>query len=128
VDCERLFIASNPQSKFLIADSLHHTDGWIQPVDFTILKPQTGEFLTELFTQLFISSQTLIPTLGPHSKELQTVEQNREAVHEIFIKVTRMETLTMGLIYFMSKTFHANTDNEMVKWASEVALETLQTG
>jgi len=34
----------------------------------------------------------------------------------------------MGLIYFMSKTFHANTDNEMVKWASEVALETLQTG
>jgi len=99
--------------------------GPMQPVDFTVLKPQTSEFLKELFIRLFIDSQTPAPAIGSHEEIL--TNRDRSAIEEIFIKVVKIERLAMGIIYFLSRTFRGNEGSEVVKWACEVAMETLRT-
>lgn len=99
----------------------------LKPVDFTILKPRTADFLNDLFTQLFIATQVSVPVLGTSVP----TTRNRGTLEEVFIKATRMEALALGLIYFLSKEMPRlkSEDGEgSVKWATGVAVDTLRTG
>ncbi|KAJ7067055.1 hypothetical protein C8F01DRAFT_657335 [Mycena amicta] len=99
----------------------------LKPVDFTALKSQSTAFLKELFTQLFVYSQTAAPII---SASAVSETRNRGSVEEIFVKATRIEALAMGLVYFLTETFRDvdNHDEGFVKWASGVAKDTLRTG
>jgi len=103
----------------------------LKPVDFTILKPKTRTFLRDFFIQLFISSQASTPTYQAITKDTP-LTRNRAAVEQIFIKATRIETLALGLLYFLGEAFRDEDDEdgraEAVKWAVEVAKDTLRTG
>jgi len=57
--------------------------------------------------------------------------RNRGALEEVFIRATRVETLTLGLIYFLSKEMsqpQGEDDKGLAKWATGVAVDTLRTG
>ncbi|KAL0954941.1 hypothetical protein HGRIS_003874 [Hohenbuehelia grisea] len=105
----------------------------LKPVDFTLLKQPGMEFLKELFTRLFISSQTSAPLLADNPSDLPTT-RNRGALEEIFIKGSRIEALAMGIIYFMSEAFRDLERGEpsqlakLIGWATGVAKDTLRTG
>ncbi|KAF9490462.1 ARM repeat-containing protein [Pleurotus eryngii] len=106
----------------------------LKPVDFTILKPPARVFLKELFTQVFIFSQTSKPLLAEGTKNLHTT-RNRGSLEEIFPKGSRNETLAMGVVYFLSEAFRKQSKggreskvDEFTLWATGVARETLRTG
>lgn len=79
-------------------------------------------------TQLFVATQVSTPVLG---SALPTTRKQGD-VEEVFIKATRLETLALGLVYFISKEMSASTagenGKELVKWATKVAVDTLRTG
>ncbi|PFH52934.1 hypothetical protein AMATHDRAFT_73766 [Amanita thiersii Skay4041] len=107
------------------------TLGILKPVDFTCLKSQGREFLRELLINVIISSQAASPVLDTKAEYVLTT-RNRAAVEEIFIKATRVETLAMGLVYFMADGFQdASLNNEglwkLIKWGTSVAKDTLTT-
>lgn len=107
-----------------VSGSLTHLPARRQPVDFTVLKPQTRKFLRELFVQIFAATQASSPILA--NDALEQASRNRGAVEEIFIKATKLENLGLGLIFFLSNAFKG--EEGLLKWASTVAKETLQTG
>lgn len=126
VDCKRLlfyhYFEGNLESVVVLealADPSH-----AQPVDFTVLKPQTQKFLREFFVQIFVASQTSSSVLTDDLNE-QT-SRNRGTVEEIFIKATKIENLGLGLIFFLSNMFRG--EEGFLGWASALARETLQTG
>ncbi|KAJ7227305.1 hypothetical protein GGX14DRAFT_629361, partial [Mycena pura] len=100
----------------------------LKPVDFTTLKQQSQGFLRELFVQLFINSQVTTPMISTAAP----TTRNRAPIEEIFIKANRVETLAMGLVYFLTEVFLDVDDlhdglQQLVKWASGVAKDTLRT-
>ncbi|GLB40326.1 putative protein with domain in DAP-5, eIF4G, MA-3 and other proteins [Lyophyllum shimeji] len=104
----------------------------LKPVDFTSLKAQTKEFLREMLVQSFICSQRATPMIASDPRAVPTT-RNRGTIEEIFIKATRIDTLAMGLVYFMSEAFRdvPREEDEMaklIKWANELAKDTLRTG
>jgi len=99
----------------------------LKPVDFTLLKPRTADFLRDLFTQLFISTQVSVPVLGTSVP----TTRNRGALEEVFIKAIRVEAVALGLIYFLSMDMSRSNEQDsegLIKWASGVAVDTLRTG
>jgi len=102
-----------------------------KPVDFMSTKPRARQFLIELYIQLFINSQTASPVLSSKAKDLPST-RNRGALEEIFIKATRIQSLALGLIYFLSEASRRHDPEDdnaaFVKWACGVAIETLRTG
>lgn len=60
------------------------------------------------------------------------MSRNKGAVEEIFIKATRIQSLAVGLVYYLSATFKRREDTDehsvFLRWASAVAIESLQTG
>ncbi|KIJ67003.1 hypothetical protein HYDPIDRAFT_26414 [Hydnomerulius pinastri MD-312] len=96
----------------------------LKPVDFTVLKPQPRKFLKEFFVQIFVASQASSPMLANDANEHSS--RNRGTVEEIFQKATKIETLGLGLIFFLSNAFKG--EEGLAKWASSVAREMLQTG
>lgn len=52
--------------------------------------------------------------------------RNRGALEEIFLKASRIESLGLGLVFFMSNAFKG--EDGFLIWASALAKETLQTG
>lgn len=107
-----------------------------QSVDFTALQEQSRYFFRELFYQLFISSQVSSPAISSNADaaEYLTGSRKRESLEEVFMKATRIPTLTQGLIYFLSTTLRSDnaSGNQVVldtfKWACGVAKDTLRTG
>ncbi|KAK0223272.1 hypothetical protein IW262DRAFT_1458274 [Armillaria fumosa] len=104
----------------------------LKPVDFTLLKPQTKRFIGEMLSQLFISTQTSTPLIGSNTKILSTT-RDRAAIEEVFVKATRVPNLAMGLVYFLSNTTQDDeiideTVTKFIRWATEVAKDTLRTG
>jgi len=103
----------------------------LKPIDFTILKPQTQVFLKELLLWTFVNSQISTPVIvGNTDHLLNTLSRNRVVLEEIFKKVTRTETLAMGLLYFISEAFKKDLEADscgFLGWAVEVAKETLRT-
>ena len=104
-----------------------------KPVDFTVLKRRTREFLKELIIQVFLNSQRSMPLVTQDTKN-DPFTRNRNAVEEIFIKASRIQTLAMGLVYFLSEAFQevSNSDDDgyskFMRWAVGTAKATLQTG
>ncbi|KAI0303786.1 armadillo-type protein [Multifurca ochricompacta] len=94
-----------------------------KPVDFTVLKPQTREFLSHFFRQLFTSSQVSTPILGSDVPSTRI----KSSLEEIFIKATRIQALAMGLVYFLTE-MKKTSEGEYIRWASGVAIDTLRTG
>jgi nucleolar MIF4G domain-containing protein 1 len=105
----------------------------IQPVDFTRLKSQTRDFFKEFFIQIFVNSQRSTPLANSNIQDL-VFTRNRNAVEEVFSKVSRVEALAMGLVFFLSESFpekHLKSDDEFskfLKWAVGVAKDALRTG
>lgn len=102
-------------------------------MDFTRLKAQTRDFFKELFIQIFVNSQRSTPLANPNIQDL-VFTRNRNAVEEVFSKVSRVEALAMGLVFFLSESFpekHLKSDDEFskfLKWAVGVAKDALRTG
>ncbi|PPR00892.1 hypothetical protein CVT24_000377 [Panaeolus cyanescens] len=104
----------------------------LKPLDFTRLKAQTRSFLRDLLINVFVNSQRAAPVIG-NSLDSITFTRNRNAIEEIFIKATRVQNVAMGLVYFMSEALIKESDgrgglDKFIKWAAEVAQETLRTG
>ncbi|KAG6910848.1 hypothetical protein DXG01_007164 [Tephrocybe rancida] len=104
----------------------------LKPVDFTSLKKTTTEFLREMLVQIFICSQRTTPMMTSNPRDIPTT-RNRGAIEEIFIKATRIQTLAIGLVYFLSEMFRdvSNDGDELgklIKWAGGLAKDTLRTG
>ncbi|KAJ3993173.1 hypothetical protein F5050DRAFT_1810751 [Lentinula boryana] len=100
----------------------------LKPIDFTNLKPQTEIFLRQLFTYLFLSSQSKSPLIGTKT----SLYRNRAFIEEVFIKVSRLQTLAVGLVIFLSKGLSLEDVDQdtakLVKWGAEIARDTLQSG
>ncbi|KAJ7285115.1 hypothetical protein C8J57DRAFT_1290481 [Mycena rebaudengoi] len=101
----------------------------LKPIDFTDLKPQSRDFLKELLIQVFVCSQVATPVVA----NAVPATRNRGPVEDIFIKASRIETLAMGLVFFLTEAFRdveamEEGTRKMVKWASGVAKDTLRTG
>jgi len=94
-----------------------------KPVDFTTLKPRTRDFFSYFFHQLFASSQVSVPVLGADLPPTRS----KGPIEEIFIKATRVQALAMGLVYFLTE-MKKTSEEEFVRWASSVAIDTLRTG
>ncbi|OSX58848.1 hypothetical protein POSPLADRAFT_1173112 [Postia placenta MAD-698-R-SB12] len=101
----------------------------LKPVDFTVLQPQSRTFLKELLTQIFISTQVSTPLLSRNPKDLPK-GHNRGPLEEVFMKATRVQTLVIGLVYFIGDVFKGDMieDDGFLKWAAQVARDTLRTG
>ncbi|TEB34519.1 ARM repeat-containing protein [Coprinellus micaceus] len=104
----------------------------LKPVDFTILKPQTKEFLRELFSQILVASQVSTPLLTDDISSIQ-LTKNRTPVEEIFIKASRVGTLAMGLAYFLTETFkplrnETDVGSKFISWGVALATDTLKSG
>jgi nucleolar MIF4G domain-containing protein 1 len=56
------------------------------------------------------------------------VSRNRGPLQEIVLKATKINTLAMGLAYFLSEPFNELPDSSgLVGWGVEVAKEALRT-
>ena len=105
---------------------------FIQPVDFMRLKSQTRDFFKELFIQIFVNSQRSTPLANSNIQGL-VFTRNRNAVEEIFNKVSRVEALAMGLVFSLSESFpekRFKSDDglsKFLKWAVGVAKDTLRS-
>jgi nucleolar MIF4G domain-containing protein 1 len=94
-----------------------------QPVDFTVLKPPTREFLSHFFRRLFVNSQVSTPVLGNDMPPTH----NKSSLEAIFIKATRIQVLAIGIAYFLTE-MKKHSEEEFIQWASSVAIDTLRTG
>ncbi|ESK94709.1 mif4g ma4 domain-containing protein [Moniliophthora roreri MCA 2997] len=106
----------------------------LKPVDFTQLQSQTRTFLRELFTNIFLCSQSSSPLINAKAQDVSTT-RNRGTIEEIFIKATRMEALAMGLMFFLSEGLKMGSEDsvsddvrKLVAWGIEVAKDTMRTG
>ena len=95
----------------------------LKPVDFAVLKPQTRGFMGELFTHVLANTQLATPLLG--SQELPNT-RNKGSLEEVFLKGAKVPALALGLAYFIREEFKG--EDGFLKWASQVALQTLRTG
>jgi nucleolar MIF4G domain-containing protein 1 len=98
-----------------------------------MLRPRTREFLKELMVQIFLNSQRSTPLVTSQDTMNVPFTDNRHAVQDIFIKASRIQSLAMGLVYFLSEAFEGdfNADDgysKFMQWAVGTAKATLQTG
>ncbi|KAF5391624.1 hypothetical protein D9757_002400 [Collybiopsis confluens] len=101
----------------------------LKPLDFTTIKPQTRTFLKHFFLNLFVSSQSISPLVGSEVGS----SRDRASIEEIFTKAGRLQTLAMGLMFFISKVLSIDDVNDpelvrLVKWGVEIAKDTLRSG
>jgi nucleolar MIF4G domain-containing protein 1 len=78
---------------------------------------------------VLINSQVTTPIISSDPKDLST-PRNRGAVEEIFIKATKIDMLTMGLVYFLTEGFRdelADADS-ILMWGVEIAKDILRRG
>ncbi|KIY66079.1 ARM repeat-containing protein [Cylindrobasidium torrendii FP15055 ss-10] len=96
----------------------------LKPIDFTALKAKTKVFLSELLDQVFVGTQVTTP-LVRSTKDLM-LNKNRTAIEQVFLRATRAETLSMGLVYFLTRVYE--TEDPFFEWAADIARDTLKTG
>lgn len=97
-----------------------------------MLKSQTTFFLRQLLINLLLSSQSTSPLVGGEVY----VSRNRASIEDIFIKASKLQTVSMGLVFFLSKgLIFDNADDiddpniiKLVKWGVEIAMDTLRGG
>ena len=98
----------------------------LKPVDFTVLKTQTQTFMKELFTHVLANTQLATPLLRSESAEDLPNTRNKGPLEEVFAKGSKIQTLALGLVFFIREAFKG--EKGFLKWASQVALDTLRTG
>ncbi|KAI0749305.1 armadillo-type protein [Daedaleopsis nitida] len=98
----------------------------LKPVDFTVLKAQTQTFMKELFTHVLANTQLATPLLRSERAEDLPKTRNKGPLEDVFVKGRRLQTLALGLVYFIREAFRE--EEGFLKWASQVALETLRSG
>lgn len=101
-----------------------------QPVDFTVLKDQTRDFLREFLLQLFIDTQISTPSVveSPQSLCQKITLRDRDSVGEVFRKASVHEGLRAGLHYFIHRAFVEEVKEDgsgFVAWAVGISTETL---
>lgn len=78
-----------------------------------------------------ISSQLSTPLISSDPKDIPKT-RNRGAIEEVFIKSTRIQALSLGLMYFLNEVVKPEVgeldDSRFLSWANKVALNTLRTG
>ncbi|KAI9060646.1 ARM repeat-containing protein [Trametes sanguinea] len=98
----------------------------LKPVDFTVLKPQSQAFMRELFVHLLANTQLSTPLLGSERKEDLPTTRNKGRLEEVFLKGAKIQAVALGLVFFLQTAFKG--EEGFLKWASQVALDTLRTG
>ncbi|KAI0359869.1 MIF4G-domain-containing protein [Trametes cingulata] len=98
----------------------------LKPVDFTVLKPQSQAFLREMFVHVFANTQLATPLLSSERKEDLPTTRNKGPLEEVFLKGSKVQAVALGLVYFLQTAFKG--EEGFLKWASQVALDTLRTG
>ena len=94
----------------------------LKHVAFAVLKPQARTFMRELFVHVLANTQLATPLLS--SEELPSTK-NKAPLEEVFIKGSKIQSVALGLVYFLRETFKG--EEGFLKWASQVALQTLRT-
>lgn len=61
--------------------------------------------------------------------------RNRASIEDIFIAASRLQTVSLGLVFFLSKGLSLDKADDvdpnvikLVKWGVEIAIDTLRTG
>ena len=98
----------------------------LKPVDFAVLKPQAHAFMRELFVHVFANTQRATPLLRSESVEDLPTTRNKGPLEDVFAKGSKLQAVALGLVYFLRETFRK--EDGFLKWASQIALETLRTG
>lgn len=98
----------------------------LKPVDFTVLRPQSQTFLRELFVHTLANTQLATPLLAEGRTEDLPTTRNRGPLEEVFLRGSKIQTVALGLVYFLQTAFKG--EEGFLKWASQVALDTLRTG
>ncbi|OSD06573.1 MIF4G-domain-containing protein [Trametes coccinea BRFM310] len=98
----------------------------LKPVDFTVLKPQSRAFMRELFVHLLANTQLATPLLSSERREDLPTTRNKGPLEEVFLKGAKIQAVALGLVYFLQTAFKG--EEGFLKWASQVALDTLRTG
>ncbi len=88
-----------------------------------MLKPRTRDFLSHFFRQLFVNSQTSVPTLQSDAPPTR----HKAFLEDIFVKAARIQVLAMGLVYFLTD-MKKGTEEEFIRWAISVSIDALRTG
>jgi nucleolar MIF4G domain-containing protein 1 len=85
----------------------------------------------DMFTHVLVNSQLSTPLLGTNPDDFPST-RNRGPLEEIFIKASRIDTLALGIAYFLNQTYGQGKKQKdtstFIHWASKVAIETLRTG
>ena len=79
--------------------------------------------MRELFVHVLANTQLATPLLS--SEELPCTK-NKAPQKEVFIKGSKIQSVTLELVYFLRESFKGEEGTS--KWASQVALQTLRTG
>ena len=93
-----------------------------------MLKPQTHKFFMELFTHLLLNTQLSTPLLGSDPKDYPTT-RNQSPIEGVFVKASRLQTLSLGLTYYLSESFTGDAEQDepsILAWAAKVAASTLK--
>ena len=78
--------------------------------------------MRELFIHVFANTELATPLL---SSEHPPSTKNKAPL-EVFIKGSKIQSVALGLVYFLRETFKGVEG--LLKWAKQVALQTLKTG
>jgi nucleolar MIF4G domain-containing protein 1 len=81
--------------------------------------------LEELLLNVFVSTQLSTPMIPPNWREAVTT-RDRTAIDAVFVKAARIQILAMGLVYFISHMSGSREADGLVKWAIEIAKDTLR--
>jgi len=100
-----------------------------KPVNFTVLKDQTKDFLREFLLGLFIDTQISTPSVAESLSPLaqKITSRNRDSVEEVFRKANVHEGLRAGLHFSIRHVFREDVDDGdgFVAWAVKISTEVL---
>ena len=102
----------------------------LQPIDFTVLKEQTRDFLKEFLLQLFIDAHISTPSTAENTRSLvqKVALRNRDSLGEVFRKASVHEGLRAGLHHFIRRVFKKDVEEDtdgFIAWAVEISTEAL---
>ncbi|KAL5503947.1 SGD1 [Sanghuangporus vaninii] len=101
-------------------------------LDFINLKAKTKSFLKQFFMHLFVDTQdpSSVPRLS-NGMDVDVVSRlDEKALAAVLLKATRLPTLSLGILHFLSKTFSKaewqDPSDAFVRWCCQVSRDVLQ--
>ncbi|KAL5526754.1 SGD1 [Sanghuangporus sanghuang] len=106
----------------------------LKTLDFVSLKAKTKSFLKQFFTHLFVDTQdpSSVPRLGNGIDAGVVPRRDEKALAAVLLKATRLPTLSLGILHFLSKTFSKvelesqDPSDAFVRWCCQVSGDVLQ--